>query len=459
MLRKLACLVICLSVLLPGCEKREPERAPSVVEVETPAEKPPPAETSIPGMQGLFIGTEPVTIGEYVEYLRATAQPVPETWQEMKPDSPGAERAVTGLSRNEAELYATWAMKRLPTAEEWAAAEQTVGARPYPWSDGEPSEPQAVLHLVRDYQRGSPAEEQARQAKSELPVKLMEQYQQRIAETGAQLEAAIQSMDAQRSELWQQVKPEFFSMMDKRKEVALRRARQRWQADALELLRGVVLAKGKAAARLTTEDLTAAEQEQIIADYNEMLTETLTRVQNIRQELEGATGDLQDEVVELTRKLEQAGPVGAGEAEQHAAQLLADAEEAVQTPREAHELITELRNAAERLTAMEPSLEGVPSLEQIQQRMAELDEKLQTLPEAEPMPAETEELRGRLQTIGETMEREFVKEDALLEELPALVDLRARKEAIQAQLNALQEALGKATAQQAEQQEPAGTEE
>ncbi|NIO12772.1 MAG: hypothetical protein GTO38_00030, partial [Hydrogenophaga sp.] len=54
--------------------------------------------------------------------------------------------------------------------------------------------------------------------------------------------------------------------------------------------------------------------------------------------------------------------------------------------------------------------------------------------------------------------RTFIKEEALLQELPALVDLRARKEAIQTQLNALQEALGRATEQQGEQQ-PAGTEE
>ncbi|NIO12771.1 hypothetical protein, partial [Hydrogenophaga sp.] len=84
------------------------------------------------------------------------------------------------------------------------------------------------------------------------------------------------------------------------------------------------------------------------------------RVQNIRQELEGATGDLQSQVVELTRKLEEAGQVGATEAERHAAGLMADAEQPVQTPREAHELVTELRSTAERLEATEPSLEGIP---------------------------------------------------------------------------------------------------
>ncbi|NIO12770.1 hypothetical protein, partial [Hydrogenophaga sp.] len=82
-------------------------------------------------------------------------------------------------------------------------------------------------------------------------------YQQRIVKARAELEAALETARTGRRELWQELKPEFFSMMNGRKEAALRRARQRWQGDALELLRELVLAKGKAAARFVTEDLTA----------------------------------------------------------------------------------------------------------------------------------------------------------------------------------------------------------
>lgn len=82
-----------------------------------------------------YIDRTEVTNADYKKFVDATGRTAPKSWENGAP-APGTENLpVVYVTYADAEAYAKWAGKRLPTEAEWEAAARGKDGRRYPWGN------------------------------------------------------------------------------------------------------------------------------------------------------------------------------------------------------------------------------------------------------------------------------------------------------------------------------------
>ena len=83
-----------------------------------------------------LIDPYPVTTRQYARFLDATGARPPKAWNERgRPPAGLNDHPVVGVSWEDAQAYARWLGKRLPSAIEWEVAASGATRRKYPWGD------------------------------------------------------------------------------------------------------------------------------------------------------------------------------------------------------------------------------------------------------------------------------------------------------------------------------------
>ncbi|HEX8136940.1 MAG TPA: bifunctional serine/threonine-protein kinase/formylglycine-generating enzyme family protein [Pyrinomonadaceae bacterium] len=82
-----------------------------------------------------FIDIYEVTNAEYAMFVKARNYRPPSTWTDGAYRAADARKPVTGVTWDDANAYAEWVGKRLPTEEEWEYAARGADGRLYPWGN------------------------------------------------------------------------------------------------------------------------------------------------------------------------------------------------------------------------------------------------------------------------------------------------------------------------------------
>jgi serine/threonine-protein kinase len=89
-----------------------------------------------------------VTNQVYAWFCSDTGHAPPPFWGGKKPPAGGALFPVTGVTAADAEAFAQWLGKRLPTEEEWEKAARGIDGRAYPWGNAFPDKPPCLCAVT-----------------------------------------------------------------------------------------------------------------------------------------------------------------------------------------------------------------------------------------------------------------------------------------------------------------------
>lgn len=86
-------------------------------------------------LPAFFVDVTEVSNRDYAKFVAATGRPAPPGWPDGRPERGREDEPVVGVTYEDAEAYATWLGKRLPTALEWEKAARGTDGRAYPWGE------------------------------------------------------------------------------------------------------------------------------------------------------------------------------------------------------------------------------------------------------------------------------------------------------------------------------------
>ena len=435
MLRRTLPIAVCCLAVVIGCGKKEPAPAGAPAAGKGAAVQAPEGMVVLGEKPPVFLTKGPITISQYVQYMKASGQPVPETMRAVALGGPGGDQPVTELTRKQAERCAAWDLKRLPTQQEWTKATTYVAGAPYPWEAVDDSARAVTpLYLVQDWLPGSPEEQRAQARRQDLVTALEAERAAGFGKARQDLADLVKARKAAADERWQQFKPAFFSLVDKQKRLAELNGQKACRQDILAILSSVAAEKGKLAAAIALHE---GDTQAAIKTYQDKLAVWRSDLQKTRQSLDDKAKELQQDVVKQTDAFDQAAAKAIADKFAEADALLQQSTQAPVEPKDAAALQSKLVAALEDLKAAPAPLENLPDPAAVTTQVADVQQQIDKSPADKESADRIAAAKGRIQALTENVSQDFLDEKLLLQEVDTLVDLRGRRDAVQANLAAL----------------------